>query len=221
MIKQYSPKRRLAGIACLVVLVCGAPFVLAADSGFRDKFDGKELKNEWRWNNPDPAITGEVDSANKEFVITASGSHNHWDFGALAPYLVMECPQGANWDFEATVEQLNNVGGEQGALVVMFEEKDCFYFGPYTGKVLKLERSGKKDLGQAPLASKKVLLKIEKRGSQYTFFSKYAEADDWQAVASSDEPDKNPFEIGFMWKSWSPDAEGKYAFSDVKVTSKK
>ena len=205
----------------MTVLVCGGGSVLAADAGFQDKFDGKLLKKEWSWNTPDPAITGEVDPAHKEFVLTASGLYGHWSDGANAPYLVMDCPKTGNWDFEATVELLKAVGGEQGALVVMFEEMDCFYFGPFAGNLLELERSGQNDLGKAPLESKKVLLKIEKRGALYTFFSKYAETDDWRQVASSEEPSKNPLEIGFMWKSWTVGAEGKYALSDVKLTPKK
>ena len=127
-----------------MVFVSGAAVVSAGDTVFQDHFDTKQLKKEWEWSSKDSSVAGVVEPAKKRFVVTGQGNHDHWNFVPNAPYLAMDCPQAENWDFEAALEVLAKNAGEQGALIVMFSEKDCFYFGPYGKSQITVERSREK-----------------------------------------------------------------------------
>jgi hypothetical protein len=91
----------------------------------------------------------------------------------------------------------------QAALMVYFSRFDVFYWGPYRGTNLMLERSGINWICQFNPNLQDVSLQVTKVGTTYSF--SWRETDDlpWDLVCNQ-EATETPMFVGYIFKTWNP-----------------
>jgi hypothetical protein len=91
----------------------------------------------------------------------------------------------------------------QACLMVYFSRNDVFYWGPYRGTALVLERSGQNNLCRVDPGLMDVTLRVVKVGQRYTFSYRAEDGDPWTDVCTR-EAVQRPVFVGLMFKSWNP-----------------
>ncbi|MBN1420690.1 MAG: hypothetical protein JXP34_18100 [Planctomycetes bacterium] len=93
----------------------------------------------------------------------------------------------------------------QAALMVYFAPRDVFYWGPYRGTTLMLERSGINSVCQFNPGLQEVSLQIRKEGSAYSFSWRETDDDNWSLVCTQtvDPVVTPPRMVGIIFKTWA------------------
>ncbi|OIO01462.1 hypothetical protein COY52_01355 [Candidatus Desantisbacteria bacterium CG_4_10_14_0_8_um_filter_48_22] len=198
----------------LVILNTG----MAKDPVFIDDFKTDKLNEKWEWVCPSEGPSYKIDAKKGILIFTVPSeqTYDHWSHIAAAPQLALKVPKG-NWTFEAKMKLAESTEGQQfhAVLFVRFADLDYFYWGPYMGTKLRLERSGANDMLNADYDSDEVWLQIKKDGSSYSWSYRKTEKDKWEEVGTAAE-ELEPEKIGFMIKTWGA-AEVTAEFSSVRL----
>lgn len=148
--------------------------------------------------------------------VPATTVYDHWATVDHAPQVRQQVPDG-DWQLVGKYDLNAFTPGApfQTGLVVLFGRYDAFYWGPYAGTNLRLERSGFQNLAAVPSLRTSGWLRIRKYGDTYYFDYRATEADAWVTAArrTSTTP---PQYAGFMLKTWAPTAvtvDGDYTLT--------
>ena len=148
-----------------------------------------------------------LETGNLKMVVSDLVAYDHWNNVDRAPQLQYSVGPG-DWSMETRVRLSDGGGTHHAGLMVYFSENDIIYWGPYnagSGECLRIERSGKKSLGETGLSGYPVHLKITKRGTEYDFFYKARTYDDWTLLKTLS-VDETPTKVGLILKTWTPTA---------------
>jgi len=148
-----------------------------------------------------------LETGNLKMEVSDLVAYDHWNNVDRAPQLQYSVGPG-DWSMETRVRLSDGGGTHHAGLMVYFSENDIIYWGPYnagSGECLRIERSGKKPLGETRWPGYPVYLKITKRGTEYDFFYKARTYDDWTLLKTLS-VDETPSKVGLILKTWTPTA---------------
>ncbi|MDP2897845.1 MAG: C39 family peptidase [bacterium] len=175
---------------------------------FRDDFDGTR-RPEWSFYVPKPGPEESFEDAGRWTlnIPSSTGVYNHWDNEDSAPMLLLNI-SGVNQDGDFTIEtHLAWDGGGinspfHAGICVYFGQFDAIYWGPYTGTVLRAERSGYwLPLCEVPYTSQDVYLRVCRIDDTYHFLYSSDPLTGWK-WAGGLEAAGTPIKVGLIGKTW-------------------
>ncbi len=200
--------RLRAGLLVVMALVLVAPYGAAGAASefwFRDVFDG-EKDAAWSFYVPGAGATESFDVAGYWTLEmeTTSTIFDHWTTVDNAPALYLDIPsanQGDDFFIETHLVLEGPASGNfHGAIVVYFSQFNVFYWGPYMGAYLRVEKSGQNGLIDTTYYDD-VYLRIERTGSTYRFLYTTDPTSDW-ILAGTLTAAETPTRVGLMGKTW-------------------
>ncbi|HEY3265570.1 MAG TPA: hypothetical protein VGM37_01490 [Armatimonadota bacterium] len=172
---------------------------------WRDTFAPGSLDARWRVETPEG---GMARAGEDGLTISVPGDRpfDQWDNASNAPRVTCAVPAG-EWTFRATVD---TKAGPEGALwqagvFVPIAERDGFYYGPFRGSALTLERAGKGTLASdaLPPGTDRVELRV-RRTADGLWFDWRPAGGAWRDATIVAAP--APQRVGMLLKTWGPNA---------------
>ncbi len=200
-----------------VVLVSGSVFAVF------DDFDVDPLANpEWEFYDPVGASEVKTEGGVFRFTFPTGVALDHWTSVDRAAQLRRRDFPEEDWIMET---RLYFVGtgdpasptwppandSYQAGLMVAFGQYNMFYFGPYRGTRLQLEKSGQGNLCNLDPGLRELSIQVKKTGTTYTFSYRATDDQDWIPVCSRTATE-TPQWAGLIFKSWSTLPTGKETF---------
>ncbi len=194
--------------AILLTLLTPAAFL----HGQVDDFDEDPLGNPaWEYYEPAAGPLPSTDDGFWRMTLPTGVRLDHW-------VSVDNSPQLRRSDFPEDFiisTRLNFIGsgdpenpgwpppGEpyQAGLMVYFGDRDVFYWGPYRGTRLVLERSGTNGICSFDPGLQELSLMITKSGADYTFAWRASDDDPWERACSATALEAPVF-VGLIFKTW-------------------
>lgn len=137
--------------------------------------------------------------------IPATGVFDHWNKSPHVDHApqVRVVPPWPDWEMTTRIRIVSPTTKEnfQAGLFVSFSQHDLFYWGPFRGKEIHLERSGAHGLARYAAQTLRNELRIRKRGDLYTFFARPEGSAAWIECGTR-KCRLPPRYVGLMAKTW-------------------
>ena len=198
-----------AAISCWL-LFFAIPAALQAQV---DDFDEDPLANpDWEYYEPVPGPLPSTADGSWRMTLPTGVSLDHWVHVDSSPQLRRsDFPEdfiiSTRLHFQGSGDPENPSWPPpnepyQAGLMIYFGDRDVFYWGPYRGAGLVLERSGSNGLCSFNPGLQELSLMVTKSGPDYTFAWRASDDDSWQRVcaATAQEP---PLFVGLIFKTWA------------------
>ena len=196
-------------LTTLWLVFLSAPTALQAQV---DEFDEDPLTNpDWEYYEPAAGPLPSTDDGFWRMTLPTGVALDHWVHVDNSPQLRRsDFPE----DFIIST-RLNFIGSGdpenpgwpppdepyQAGLMVYFGDRDVFYWGPYRGTRLVLERSGNNGMCSFDPGLQELSLMITKSGADYTFAWRASDDGPWERVCSATALEA-PVSVGLIFKTW-------------------
>jgi len=185
----------------------GAAASGCTSSGNTDDFSTSTLNAAWNWYLPaaGPTYSLTTDSGCLNINVPNSQPYDHWGGADTAPQLRRTDMGGGDFTIETRLNLKTYTNGSyfHTGIMVYFSQFDIYYFGPYQGTNLRVEKTGVGPLfgGNVTYTNTAVSLKITKTGTSYKFEYK-PDGGSWTTVGT-DTYAPAVQKVGLISKTWS------------------
>lgn len=170
-----------------------------------DPFSESILNSMWTWETPKagPTYSLSINPGWLRMSVPNTTTFDHWTTVNHAPKLITPVTSG-DWSVETKYNLAAFTSGANfhAGLMVYFGPNSIYYWGPYQGTNLRLEKSGQLSLLNVNYGSMTGFLRIRKIGTTYYFDYKANEGDTW-VNAGSHSTTTTPQSAGMIVKTWS------------------
>jgi len=189
----------------------------------------EDLDPIWEQYNPAAVVPSpfSITDGMLQMAVPGGTAFDHWAAADMAPQLRLRAVDEPLLEHPFTIETEVHLDQYQAGtnfhvgIAVGFGPYEVFYWGPYMGTDVRLERSGVNNMIHIPNTAATVTLRIQKDCTNTLFFSFKPEDGDWQEAGSAqvpqawletDDADLSLW-VGTILKTWAGGAQVSATFS--------